>query len=147
MPIRIALLAAGLSCCVGLATAQERRVIATPGAPAAIGPYSQAIEARGVVYLAGQIAIDPASNQMRSGSIEDETRLVLENLKAVLTATGMTMNQIVSTTVYLTDLAEFPRMNAVYATFFPEAPPARATVQVARLPRDAKVEIAAIAVR
>lgn len=147
MPIRTTLLAAGFCCLVGLATAQERRVIATPAAPAAIGPYSQAIEARGVVYLAGQIAIDPATNQMRAGSIEDETRLTLDNLKAVLAAAGMAMNQIVSTTVYMADLAEFPRMNAVYATYFPEAPPARATVQVARLPRDAKVEIAAIAVR
>jgi 2-iminobutanoate/2-iminopropanoate deaminase len=130
----------------GRAAAQDR-VVATPRAPAAIGPYSQAIRAGDTLYLAGQIAIDPATNQMRAGSIEDETKLVLENLKAVLEAAGMAMAHVASTTVFLADLNEFARMNAVYATFFPSMPPARATVQVARLPRDARVEIAAIAVR
>lgn len=129
------------------AAAQDRRVISTPGAPAAIGPYSQAIMAGNTLYLAGQIAIDPATNQVKSGTIEEETKLVLDNLKAVLQAAGMSMANIVSTTVFMADLNEFPRMNAVYATYFPENPPARATVQVARLPRDVKVEIAAIAVR
>jgi 2-iminobutanoate/2-iminopropanoate deaminase len=99
------------------------------------------------LYLAGQIAIDPATNQVKSGTIEEETKLVLDNLKAVLEAAGMTMANVVSTTVFMADLNEFPRMNAVYATYFPQNPPARATVQVARLPRDVKVEIAAIAVR
>jgi len=123
------------------------QVISTPKAPAAIGPYSQAILVGNTLYLAGQIAIDPATNQVRPGTIEEETKLVLDNLKAVVEAAGMTMANIVSTTVFMADLNEFPRMNAVYATYFPTNPPARATVQVARLPPDVKVEIAAIAVR
>jgi 2-iminobutanoate/2-iminopropanoate deaminase len=129
------------------AAAQERRIVSTPNAPAAIGPYSQAVLVGNTLYLAGQIAIDPASNQVRSGTIEEETKLVLDNLKAVVEAAGFTMAQIVSTSVFLKDLNEFSRMNAVYATYFPTNPPARATVEVARLPRDVKVEIAAIAVR
>jgi 2-iminobutanoate/2-iminopropanoate deaminase len=143
---RIALLAAAALMAAAPALAQNR-VVSTPNAPAAIGPYSQAIMAGNTLYLAGQIAIDPATNQVRSGTIEEETRLVLDNLKAVVEAAGMTMANIVSTTVFLSDLNEFPRMNAVYATYFPASPPARATVQVARLPRDVKIEIAAIAVR
>lgn len=129
------------------ASAEERRVISTANAPAAIGPYSQAILAGNTLWLAGQIAIDPATNQLKPGTIEEETRLVLDNLKAVLEAAGMTLANVVSTTVFMADLNEFPRMNAVYATYFPQNPSARATVQVARLPRDVKVEIAAIAVR
>jgi 2-iminobutanoate/2-iminopropanoate deaminase len=143
---RLALLAAAALVAAAPALAQNR-VVSTPNAPAAIGPYSQAILAGNTLYLAGQIAIDPATNQVRSGTIEEETRLVLDNLKAVVEAAGMTMANIVSTTVFLSDLNEFPRMNAVYATYFPANPPARATVQVARLPRDVKIEIAAIAVR
>jgi 2-iminobutanoate/2-iminopropanoate deaminase len=99
------------------------------------------------VYLAGQIAIDPKTNQFTATApIEEQTRQVLENLKAVLAAGGMSMDDVVATTVYLKDVGEFGKMNEVYATFFTEAPPARATVEVARLPRDAKVEISAIAV-
>ncbi len=127
--------------------AQERRIISTPNAPAAIGPYSQAVQTGNILWLAGQIAIDPMTNQVRHGTIEEETRLVLDNLKAVVEAAGMTMANIVSVTVFLKDLDEFPRMNAVYATYFPTNPPARATVQVARLPRDVRIEIAAVAVR
>ena len=122
-------------------------MISTPNAPAAIGPYSQAIQAGPMLFLAGQIAIDPATNQVKPGTIEEETKLVLDNLKAVVEAAGMTMANIVSTTVFMADLNEFQRMNAVYATYFLANPPARATVQVARLPRDVKVEIAAIAFR
>jgi 2-iminobutanoate/2-iminopropanoate deaminase len=131
------------------ASAQEsaKKVISTPNAPEAIGPYSQAIRAGNTVYLAGQIAIDPKTKQlMANASIEEQTRLVLENLKAVLEADGLTMDHVVSTTVFLKDLNEFGKMNEVYATYFKTAPPARATVEVARLPRDVKVEIAAIAV-
>lgn len=146
MPIRT-ILAATLALALAAPAAAQNRVISTPNAPAAIGPYSQAIMAGNTLYLAGQIAIDPVTNQVRSGTIEEETKLVLDNLKAVLEAAGMTMANIVSTTVFMADLNEFPRMNAVYATYFPQNPPARATVQVARLPRDVKVEIAAIAVR
>jgi 2-iminobutanoate/2-iminopropanoate deaminase len=125
-----------------------KQIISTPNAPEAIGPYSQAIRAGNMVFLAGQIAIDPKTKQlMKDASIEDQTRLVLENLKAVLEADGLTMDHVVSTSVFLKDLNEFGKMNEVYATFFKNAPPARATVEVARLPRDVKVEIAAIAVR
>lgn len=125
----------------------QAAVIATEGAPKAIGPYSQAIRVGPTLYLAGQIPIDPKTNQLVKGTIEEETTLVLNNLKAVLAANGMTMANVVSTSVFMQDLNEFPRMNAVYATYFPSAPPARATVQVARVPRDVKIEISAIAVR
>jgi 2-iminobutanoate/2-iminopropanoate deaminase len=125
----------------------DKRVISTPAAPAAIGPYSQAIRAGKTLYLAGQIAIDPKTNQMESNqSIEEQTRRVLDNLSAVLAADGLTMDHVVSTTVFLKDVNEFAKMNEVYATYFKKAPPARATVEVARLPRDAKIEISAIAV-
>jgi 2-iminobutanoate/2-iminopropanoate deaminase len=141
----------GLAFCVsaGIANAQDARksVIATPNAPEAIGPYSQAIRVGKTVYLSGQIAIDPKSNQpMGNASIEDQTLRVLENLKAVLAADGLTMDNIVSVSVFLKDFSEFAKMNEVYATFFKNAPPARATIEVARLPRDMKIEISAIAV-
>lgn len=131
-----------------LAAAAQDRVVATRNAPEAIGPYSQAIRVGNTLYLAGQIALDPATNQMIADrSIEAETRQVLDNLKAVVEAAGFRMSDIVSTTVFMADLNEFARMNAVYATYFPSSPPARATVQAARLPRDVKIEIAAIAAR
>jgi 2-iminobutanoate/2-iminopropanoate deaminase len=128
--------------------AQAQTVVATRDAPEAIGPYSQAIRVGNTLYLAGQIALDPATNQMIADrTIEAETRRVLDNLKAVVEAAGFRMSDIVSTTVFMADLNEFGRMNTVYATYFPSNPPARATVQAARLPRDVKVEIAAIAAR
>lgn len=123
-----------------------KRAIATEGAPRAIGPYAQAVRASGMLFLSGQIALDPASGRLVAGSIEDETRRVLINLRAVLAAAGLAMDAIVRTTVYLADLADFPRVNQVYAEFFQEPFPARATVQVAGLPRGARVEIDAIAV-
>ena len=98
------------------------------------------------LYLAGQISIDPKTKQLNTGTIEEQTKLVLENLKAVLAADGLTMDHVVSTSVFLKDLNEFAKMNEVYGTYFKNAPPARATVEVARLPRDVKVEISAIAV-
>lgn len=152
MRIRVATVAAALCVAVaGAALAQQapsKQVISTPNAPEAIGPYSQAIKVGNTVYLAGQIPIDPVSKQLRAdASIEDQTALVLNNLKAVLEADGMTMDNIVSTSVFMKDLNEFPKMNTVYATFFKSAPPARATVEVARLPRDVKIEISAIAVK
>lgn len=124
-----------------------KEVIATKDAPAAIGPYSQAIRVGNTLYLAGQIPIDPRSNSLVTGTIEEQTRLVLDNLKAVLAAAGMSMDDVVSTSVFLKDLNDFQRMNAVYATYFKDKPPARATVQVARLPRDVAIEISAIAAR
>lgn len=130
----------------GIAQAQEKKVISTPNAPEAIGPYSQAIRAGKTLYLAGQISIDPKTKQVVAGTIEEQTKLVLENLKAVLEADGLTMDNVVSTSVFLKDLNEFGKMNEVYGTYFKAAPPARATVEVARLPRDVKVEISAIAV-
>ena len=135
-------------CTLDVANAQraDKRVIASPNAPAAIGPYSQAIKVGKTVYLSGQIAIDPKTKQLTSdASIEDQTKHVLENLKAVLAADGMTLDNVVSTTVYVKDLNDFGKVNEVYATFFTSAPPARATVEVARLPKDAKIEISAIA--
>ena len=146
-PLLLALLGVLIFASAGEAQAQDRKVITTPNAPEAIGPYSQAIRAGKTVYLAGQIAIDPKTKQLiAGGSIEDQTKLVLENLKAVLAADGLTMDHVVSTTVFMKDLNEFGKMNDVYATYFKANPPARATVEVARLPRDVKVEIAAIAV-
>ena len=143
---RITLTAAALA--LGLATTvQANEVVSTPNAPEAIGPYSQAIMAGDTLYLAGQIAIDPATGELTPGTIEEETTLVLNNLSAVLEAAGMSLADVVSTTVFMADLGEFGAMNEVYAPFFPENPPARATVQAARLPRDVKIEIAAIAVR
>jgi 2-iminobutanoate/2-iminopropanoate deaminase len=124
----------------------QKQIVATKNAPEAIGPYSQAVKFGNLLFLAGQIAIDPKTNQlMKDASIEDQTRLVLNNLKAVLEENGMTMDNALSTTVFLKDLNDFAKMNAVYAAFFKSAPPARATVEVARLPRDVKVEIAMIA--
>jgi 2-iminobutanoate/2-iminopropanoate deaminase len=124
-----------------------KTVVSSPDAPAAIGPYSQAIKHGSTLYLAGQIPIDPKTNQLNTGSIEDQTRLVLDNLKAVLAANGMTMDDVVATTVFMRDLNDFARMNAVYATYFKDKPPARATVQVARLPRDVAIEISATAAK
>ena len=121
---------------LGIANAQDtgKKVISSPNAPNPIGPYSQAIQVGKTVYLAGQVAIDPKSNQpMVNASIEDQTRRTLDNLKAVLEADGMTMDHIVSTTVFLKDLNDFGKMNEVYATYFKDAPPARATVEAGAL--------------
>jgi 2-iminobutanoate/2-iminopropanoate deaminase len=126
-------------------SADEKRAVATTAAPQAIGPYSQAVVAGDLVFLSGQIALDPERGRLVDGSIEDETRQVLKNLAAVLAAEGLGLAAVLRTTVYLTDLADFPRVNQTYAEFFQEPFPARATVQVAALPRGAKVEIDAIA--
>lgn len=145
--LRLALAVAVLA---GLTTGAQaqNKVVSTPNAPEAIGPYSQAIRAGNTLYLAGQIPIDPKTKELKKdASVEEQTKLVLENLKAVLEADGMTMANVVSTTVYLKDLNDFAKMNQVYGTYFTSAPPARATVEVARLPRDVKVEIGAIAVK
>ncbi len=140
------LLAGLLTGLAGPALAQHE-IVSTPNAPTAIGPYSQGVLAGDTLYLAGQIAIDPATNELEPGTIEEETALVLENLQAVLEAAGMSLTNVVATTVFMADLGEFARMNEVYGTFFTANPPARATVQAARLPRDVKIEIAAVAVR
>lgn len=120
--------------------------VATEHAPKAIGPYSQAIKANGLVFVSGQVALDPRTQQLvQGGDVAIETERVLENLKAVVEASGSSLAHTVKTTVYLADLGDFARMNEVYARYFGERPPARATVQVARLPRDARVEIDLIA--
>jgi 2-iminobutanoate/2-iminopropanoate deaminase len=124
----------------------ERAVVQTPDAPQAIGPYSQAINAGNLVFCSGQIPLTP-DGALIEGDVAAQTRQVLTNLQAVLTAAGSSLDQVVKTTVFLADMGDFAAMNAVYAEFFPANPPARSTVQVARLPRDARVEIEAIAIR
>jgi 2-iminobutanoate/2-iminopropanoate deaminase len=119
--------------------------VKTPHAPAALGPYSQAIKAGGFVYLSGQVAIDPATGEFVAGGIAEQTERVLKNVSAVLEAAGSSLDLVVKTTVFLADMNEFTAMNEVYAKFFPEPHPARSTVQAARLPRDARVEIEAVA--
>ncbi len=122
-----------------------REIIQTEHAPQAIGPYSQAVKVNGLVFASGQIPTDPATGQFVAGGIKEQTEQVLKNLSAVLDAAGSGLKQVVKTTVFLIDMEEFAAMNEVYGTFFTEQPPARATVQAARLPRDARVEIEAIA--
>ena len=123
-----------------------KQTIATTQAPAAIGPYSQGVKANGFLFLSGQVALDPATGQVVEGDIRVQTERVLKNLEAVLAAAGSSMAAVVKTTVFLTDLGDFAAMNDAYARFFPQAPPARATVEVRRLPKDVKVEIDLIAV-
>ncbi len=122
-----------------------RKTVHSDGAPAAIGPYSQAIRAGGFLFCSGQIPLDPKTGKMVEGGIEPQTARVLENLSSVLAAGGSAPGNVVKTTVYLTDLGDFPAMNRVYGKYFPVDPPARATVQVAKLPAGALVEIDAIA--
>lgn len=123
-----------------------KQKIATQKAPAAIGPYSQGIKANGFLFLSGQVALDPASGQLVGEDIRAQTEQVLNNLQAVLEAAGSSLAAVVKTTVFLADLNDFAAMNEVYARFFPADPPARATLEAARLPREARVEIDAIAV-
>jgi 2-iminobutanoate/2-iminopropanoate deaminase len=120
-------------------------VVRTPSAPAAIGPYSQGIQAGGLLFVSGQIPLDPATGEMTRGDIADQVRRVLENLSAILKAGGSGMDRVVRTTVYLLDLGEFSKMNEVYKEYFADVPPARSTVGVAALPKGARVEIDAIA--
>jgi 2-iminobutanoate/2-iminopropanoate deaminase len=122
-----------------------RERIHTDNAPAAIGPYSQAIKANGFVFVSGQIPINPQTGEFVPGGIAEQTEQVLKNLRAVLQASGSSLDQVVKTTVFLADMKEFSGMNEVYATFFSGPPPARATVEAAGLPRDARVEIEAVA--
>jgi 2-iminobutanoate/2-iminopropanoate deaminase len=120
--------------------------VQTEGAPAAIGPYSQAIKVDGFVFVSGQIPIDPKTGEFVPGGISEHTERVIENLSAVLTAAGSSLEQVVKTTVFLADMKDFSAMNEVYGRFFSDVPPARATVAAAGLPRDARVEIEAVAV-
>ena len=124
-----------------------KKEIVSGKAPQGIGPFSQAIEANGFVFASGQIALDPKTGELISRSIEEQTCLVLENLKAVFEAAGTSLDNVVKCNVYLQDMGEYSGMNAVYKEFFNPPLPARAAVQVARLPKDVKVEIEAIAVK
>ena len=124
-----------------------RTVVTSPDAPAALGPYSQAIAAGSLVFCSGQVPIDPRTGELVTGDIHAQTQQALQNLKAVLGAYGLEPADIVKTTVFMTDLSRFTEMNAVYATFFRENFPARSTVQVAALPKGAQVEIEAIALQ
>ena len=121
-----------------------RQVVATDQAPGAVGPYSQAVVAGGFAWVSGQIPLDPATGEMVEGEIEDQTRRVLDNLRAVLEAAGCRLERVVRATVYLVDMADFERVNAVYAEYFRKQPPARVCVEVSRLPKGARVEIDAV---
>lgn len=123
----------------------KRDVVSTPNAPKAIGPYSQAIKANGFVFISGQVAFDPATGNLVSGGIEQQTEQVLKNLSAILQASGSSWEKVVKTTVFLKDMSQFGQMNEVYGKFCKGAPPARSTVEAARLPRDVAVEIDVIA--
>ncbi len=122
-----------------------REVIATPNAPQAIGPYSQAIKAGGLVFCSGQIALEPASGTIVAGNVAQQTERVIENLAAVLAAAGSGLDRVVKTTVFLKNIGDFAAMNEVYGRYFNAAPPARSTVEAARLPKDVLVEIDVIA--
>ncbi len=121
-----------------------RTIVATDSAPGAIGPYSQAVKIEHLVFVSGQLALDPASGNLVSGNIETETRQALVNLKNILDAAGSSLEQVVKTTLYIKNMDDFARINEVYAEFFENNPPARACIEVARLPKDANVEVEAV---
>ena len=124
----------------------EKKIIKTDQAPAAIGPYEQGVLANGFLFTSGQIALEPGTGKFLEGEIEEETELTITNIESILQAAGLTLKHVVKTTVYLADLDHFARMNKVYEKFFSDSKPARACVQVAALPKGAKVEIEAVAV-
>ena len=123
-----------------------KKVVSTNDAPAAVGPYSQAIRSGSILFCAGQIPLDPKSGQIVSDDVSEQTKRVLENLSAVLRAENLNFGHVVKTTIFLTSLGDFQTVNEIYATYFRENPPARSTIQVSALPKGAKVEIEAIAV-
>jgi 2-iminobutanoate/2-iminopropanoate deaminase len=118
-----------------------KELVTTDRGPKPIGPYSQAVKTGGFLFLSGQVALDPKSGEMAGGDIRQQTERVMENIKAILEAAGSNLHHVIKTTVFLKDINEFPAMNEVYGRYFTAAPPARSTVQVARLPKDALVEI------
>lgn len=124
----------------------QKEIISTDKAPKAIGPYSQAIRVGDLIFVSGQIPLDPETGSVVGGNVDVQTERVLNNISGVLRAAGSSMEDVVKTTVYLKDMADFPRFNESYASFFPVNPPARATVEVSRLPKDVRIEIDAIAV-
>jgi 2-iminobutanoate/2-iminopropanoate deaminase len=124
-----------------------REAVSSPKAPAAIGPYSQAIKAGNLLFLSGQIPLDPATGQLVPGGVQEQTRQVFTNIGAILDAAGLSFDAVISATVYVADMNDFAKVNEIYATYFSSPAPARATVQVARLPKDSLVEIQVIAAR
>ena len=122
----------------------KKKVIQTEKAPKAIGPYSQAIRTDAFIFTAGQIGIDPTTGELITGAVEEQTRQALSNLRNVIEAAGSNMDNVVKTTVFLKDMADFPKMNAIYAEFFGENPPARSTIAVAALPKGGLVEVEAV---
>ena len=124
-----------------------KEVINSPAAPKPIGPYSQAIRSNGTLYISGQIAIDQSTGMLITDNIEEETHQVMRNLNAILGEAGLTFNNIVKCSIFIKDMDQFAAINAVYATYFSESPPARETVEVVRLPKDVNVEISAIAIK
>ncbi len=122
-----------------------KQIVTCEQAPRAVGPYSQAVISQGFVFVSGQIPLDPATGELVEDDVAAQTARVLENLRAILEACGSSLERVVKTTVYLADLNDFARMNEVYARYFPSTPPARATVEVSRIPRGARVEIEAVA--
>jgi len=123
-----------------------KKIISTSDAPAALGPYSQAVRVGSTIYCAGQIPLDPKTGEIVSGGIEVQTRRVMDNITAVLKAEGLSCDNVVKTTIFLADLADFQKVNEIYGSYFKQAPPARSTVQVAALPKGSRVEIETIAV-
>ena len=123
----------------------KKEIVSTKDAPAAIGPYSQAIKAADLVFISGQIPLDPASGEIAGASIEAQTERVMKNLAAVLKAAGSGLDKVIKTTIYLTDLSDFAVVNEIYGSYFNDSPPARATIEVSGLPKGVKVEIDAIA--
>lgn len=119
-------------------------IISTDKSPSAIGPYSQAVQSNGFIYTSGMIAIDPKTSKLCTGDIEEQTRLVMVNLVALIESTGASMSNVIKTTVFLSDMNNFAKMNSIYAEYFQTSPPARSTVEVARLPKDVLVEIECI---
>ncbi len=122
-----------------------KKSVLTPKAPKPIGPYSQAIRAGGFIFCSGQIALDPVSGQLVASDVEGQARQVMENLKAVLEAAGVSLDAVVKTTIFLKSMSDFPKVNEIYGTYFESIPPARSTVEVSRLPKDVLVEIEAVA--
>jgi 2-iminobutanoate/2-iminopropanoate deaminase len=123
----------------------QKTIIATPEAPKAIGPYSQAVRIGNFLFLSGQIALDPATGELVTTSFEAQVRQVFQNIQAMLNAAGADFSHVVKTTVFLKDMEKFAEMNGIYAEFFPESPPARSAVEVARLPKDVGIEVEVIA--
>ena len=129
------------------ADAVAKEIVVAAEAPKAVGPYSQAVKANGMVFVAGQLPLDPKTGALVPGGVEPQTERVMENIKAILAASGLTLQNVVMSNCYLTNMDDFAKFNAVYAKYFPSAPPARATVGISRLAKDAVVEVAVIAVK